>query len=110
MQLYKLFQQNLSLGVIGDLKIQLPPLQEQKAIAEVLSSLDDKIELLQKQNETLEALAQTLFRQWFIEEADDSWEEVELVDCCDYVSSGGTPKTSVSEYYDGDVNWLVLKS
>jgi len=60
--------------VLRDFKkviIDVPPLQEQKVIAEVLSSLDDKIELLQKQNETLEALAQTLFRQWFIEEADD---------------------------------------
>ena len=79
-------QQNLSLGVIGDLKIQLPPLQEQKAIAEVLSSLDDKIELLQKQNETLEALAQTLFRQWFIEEADDSWEEVPLTEIAHFLN------------------------
>ena len=60
------------------LSIPVPPLEEQKAIAEVLSSLDDKIELLQQQNETLEALAQTLFRQWFIEEADNNWEEVEL--------------------------------
>ena len=56
----------------------LNSIKEQKAIAEVLTSLDDKIELLQKQNETLEALAQTLFRQWFIKEADDSWEEVEI--------------------------------
>ena len=46
---------------------------EQKAIAEVLSSLDDKIDLLHRQNKTLEELAQTLFRQWFIEEAKDDW-------------------------------------
>jgi type I restriction enzyme S subunit len=53
----------------------LPPLPEQKAIAEVLSSLDDKIDLLHSQNKTLETMAQTLFRQWFVEEADESWEE-----------------------------------
>lgn len=52
----------------------IPPLEEQKAIAEVLSSLDDKIDLLHRQNKTLEELAQTLFRQWFIEEAKDEWE------------------------------------
>jgi len=52
----------------------LPPLIEQKAIAEVLSSLDDKIDLLHRQNKTLEEMAQTLFRQWFIEEAKDEWE------------------------------------
>ena len=39
--------------------------EEQKAIAEVLSSLDDKIDLLHRQNQTLESLAQTIFRQWF---------------------------------------------
>ena len=43
----------------------LPPLPEQKAIASVLSSLDDKIGLLHRQNKTLEAMAETLFRQWF---------------------------------------------
>jgi type I restriction enzyme S subunit len=52
---------------IKNLEIQLPPLPEQKAIASVLSSLDDKIDLLHQQNQTLEALAETLFRQWFIE-------------------------------------------
>ena len=48
-------------------KFLLPPLPEQKAIAEVLSSLDDKIDLLHRQKKTLEDIAQTLFRQWFIE-------------------------------------------
>ncbi|MDN5071752.1 restriction endonuclease subunit S [Aliarcobacter butzleri] len=54
--------------------ILLPPLEEQKAIAEVLSSLDDKIDLLHHQNKTLESLAQTFFRQWFIEEVKEEWE------------------------------------
>ena len=54
----------------------IPPLLEQKAIAEVLSSLDDKIDLLHRQNKTLEKMAETLFRQWFIEEADENWEEI----------------------------------
>ncbi len=59
-------------------KLSLPPLPEQKAIASVLSSLDDKIDLLHCQNKTLEAMAETLFRQWFIEEAKEDWEEVTL--------------------------------
>ena len=59
-------------------QILLPPLAEQKAIAEVLSSLDDKIDLLHRQNKTLEDMAQTLFRQWFIKEANEEWEEVKL--------------------------------
>jgi type I restriction enzyme, S subunit len=54
--------------------------EEQKAIADVLSSLDDKIDLLHRQNATLEAMAQTLFRQWFVEEAGDGWEEYQVRD------------------------------
>jgi type I restriction enzyme S subunit len=60
--------------VVESIPILLPPLPEQQAIAEVLSSLDDKIDLLHRQNKTLEQLAETLFRQWFVEEADESWE------------------------------------
>ena len=49
----------------------LPPLHEQKAIAEVLSSLDDKIDFLTRQNNTLEDFAQTYFIRWFLEENDN---------------------------------------
>src|SRR5690606_9409714 len=48
-------------GDFENLEIQLPPLPEQKAIASVLSSLDDKIDLLHQQNQTLETLAETLY-------------------------------------------------
>ena len=64
----------------------LPPLPEQKSIAEVLSSLDDKIDLLHRQNKTLENMAQTLFRQWFIEQADAGWEERPLDKVADYLN------------------------
>ncbi len=60
------------------IELSIPPLPEQKAIASVLSSLDDKIDLLHRQNKTLEAMAKTLFRQWFIEEAKEDWEEKTL--------------------------------
>lgn len=51
---------------ISDIEIGLPPLDEQKSIANILSSFDDKIELLREQNKTLETLAQTLFKEWFV--------------------------------------------
>jgi len=54
--------------------VNFPPLPEQCAIASVLSSLDDKIDLLHRQNKTLEQMAETLFRQWFVEEAKEEWE------------------------------------
>ena len=49
----------------------VPPFSEQKSIASILSSLDDKIDLLHRQNATLEKMAETLFRQWFVEEDND---------------------------------------
>lgn len=64
----------------------LPPLPEQKAIAEVLSSLDDKIDLLTRQNKTLEDLAQAYFRKWFIEDASDKWEEKGLDEIADFLN------------------------
>jgi len=47
--------------------VQLPPLPTQKKIAHILSTLDDKIELNRKMNETLEAMAQALFKSWFVD-------------------------------------------
>jgi type I restriction enzyme S subunit len=60
-------QQKLPIYNINDLEINLPPLPTQKAIAEILSSLDDKIELNNQINQNLEALAQALFKQWFVD-------------------------------------------
>ena len=66
----------VSLSDQRQMTLTIPKPNEQRAIAGVLSSLDDKIDLLQRQNKTLEAMAETLFRQWFVEEANDDWEEV----------------------------------
>lgn len=66
--------------MIEDFEISLPPLPEQTAIASILSSLDDKIDLLHRQNKTLEQLAETLFRQWFVEEVEESWEVGTVLD------------------------------
>jgi len=68
-------QLNMKLGDLLSYKLNLPPIPEQTAIASVLGSLDDKIDLLHRQNATLEKMAETLFRQWFVEEAKEEWEE-----------------------------------
>jgi len=84
----------------------LPHLEEQSAIADVLSSLDDKIDLLHRQNKTLEELAQTLFRQWFIEEARDEWEVVKLDDILTITSS---KRVFYSEYVSNGVPFYRSK-
>jgi len=80
-----------------EIEISLPPLATQKAIAEVLSSLDDKIDLLHRQNKTLEQMAETLFRQWFVEEAGEDWEEGKLGDEFDFTMGASPPGTSYNE-------------
>lgn len=60
-------QQNLNAQRIKDFDITLPPLEEQKRIADILWSLDDKIELNRRINANLEAQAQALFRSWFVD-------------------------------------------
>lgn len=68
---------------IEALDIEIPSLDIQHSIASILSSLDDEIDLLHCENATLEKLAETLFRQWFVEEAKEEWEEGKLGDYFD---------------------------
>ncbi len=58
---------SLNEGIIRRIPITLPPLPEQKAIAHILGSLDDKIELNRRMNATLEGMAQALFKSWFVD-------------------------------------------
>lgn len=56
-----------NLGILRNTPLYLPPISEQKTIARILGSLDDKIELNQRMNETLEATARALFKSWFVD-------------------------------------------
>ena len=58
---------SLTTQMVRNMKINLPSLQEQKAIANILSSLDEKIELNNQMNKTLEEMAQALFKRWFVD-------------------------------------------
>ncbi|AYZ17320.1 TPA: restriction endonuclease subunit S [Klebsiella aerogenes] len=87
--------------------VSLPSIQEQKAIASVLSSLDDKIDLLHRQNKTLESMANTLFRQWFIEDAHIHWTEKKL-SSFGRIICGKTPSKKNSLYFGNDVPFLKI--
>jgi type I restriction enzyme S subunit len=68
------------------IEISLPPLTEQKNIALILFNLDNKIDLLHRQNATLEKMAETLFRQWFVEEAKEDWETMPLSQMANFLN------------------------
>lgn len=133
---------SLNQGVIERIPILLPPLDEQRAIANILGTIDDKIELNRQTNETLEAMARTLFKSWFVDfdpvrakaegrqpsgmdvetaklfpsefveselgEIPKGWRDVPFLDFAELLS-GGTPKTSVPEYWNGDIKWASAK-
>lgn len=93
--------------LIKEFVFELPPLEEQRQIAAILSSIDDKIELLHEQNKTLEELAQTLFRHYFIENPNPSWQEKPLSDFGNIIC-GKTPSKKVDEYYNGDIPFIKI--
>ena len=125
----------------NDRKINVPPLPEQRAIAQVLGSLDDKIELNRNMSERLEGIARAVFKSWFVnfdpvrgkaegrkpmgmdaetaalfpdsfedsgEQTPVGWTKASILELADLLS-GGTPSTSVAEYWDGDIPWVSAK-
>jgi type I restriction enzyme S subunit len=119
---------------------------EQRAIAHILGTLDDKIELNRRMNETLEAMARALFKSWFVDfepvrakmegrwdrgqslpglpahlynlfpsrlvdselgEVPEGWEVQPFSETVEVIG-GGTPKTSVPEYWGGDIPWFSV--
>ena len=97
----------ISGSVVKSIAISLPPLPEQIRIASILSSLDDKIDLLHRENKTLEAMAETLFRQWFIEEAKEDWEEKPL-SFYGKIVCGKTPPKKESKYFGGETPFIKI--
>ena len=81
-----------------------PGKQERERILETISSLDDKIDLLRRENATLEQMAETMFRQWFVVERKEEWEEGKLGDILT-VKGGTTPSTKEPSFWDGDIAW-----
>jgi type I restriction enzyme S subunit len=58
---------HINLGLLRDAPVEWPPLNQQRAIAAILSSLDDKIDLNHQTNETLEMMARSIFKDWFVD-------------------------------------------
>lgn len=82
---------------LKDLCWQFPPLPEQRGIAAVLSSLDAKIDLLHRQNKTLESLASALWRKTFIEEARPNWKSGRVSDISSIITGKGLKRSEFVE-------------
>jgi type I restriction enzyme S subunit len=96
-------------------QISLPPLAEQKRIADILSAIDDKIELNRRINANLEQQAQALYKSWFVDfepfggKMPEDWKEGRLEDIGEVVG-GGTPSKSISDYYTSNgIAWITPK-
>lgn len=92
-------RQRVPKETFDNLFISLPPLPEQQRIASILSSLDDKIDLLHRENKTLEAMAETLFRKWFVEEAKEDWKEGVIADFAEHYKKSITPQKYPTELF-----------
>ena len=139
-------QPSLNRNFIYNKTFLVPSVAEQQAISHILGTLDDKIELNRKQNETLEAMARAMFKAWFVDfepvrakmegrwkrgqslpgmpahlydlfpdrmveselgEIPEGWDIGSFTNIVDIVG-GGTPKTSVSEYWGGGIPWFSV--
>lgn len=92
-------RQRVPKQAFDDLCLSLPPLPEQKTIISILSSLDDKIDMLYLQNATLEKMAETLFRQWFVVEAKEEWEEGVITDLANHFKKSVNPQKNDNTEY-----------
>lgn len=123
------------------LEVEVPSLREQHEISDFVGSIDDRITLLRETNATLEAIAQALFKSWFVdfdpvrakqqgrapEGMDEAtaalfpdafaeselglvpkgWQALSFTETIDVIG-GGTPKTSVAEYWNGEIPWFSV--
>ena len=141
-------QPNASASTMGKAPVRMPKLKtDQRRIAHILGTLDDKIELNRRMNATLEGMARALFKSWFVDfepvrakmegrwrrgeslpgmpaemynlfperlspselgDVPEGW-EVGVLDDSIELLSGGTPRTSVAEYWNGDIPWYTAK-
>lgn len=116
-------RQRVQQSVLENLEVTLPPLDEQRRIAGILGSLDDKIELNRRINANLEAQAQALFRSWFVDfepfrdgpfvdselgKIPQGWKVGNYTDIVE-IKGGGTPKTGIQEYWNGTIPFFSPK-
>ena len=104
---------SLTTKVLNEVKISYPKCKnEQKRIADILSAFDDKIELNNQMNQTLEAMSTVLFKEWFIDKIDNDWTETKIKDfdviVTDYVANGSFKSLSENVNYKEEKDYSIL--
>ncbi|OXB90288.1 hypothetical protein B9L21_05860 [Geobacillus uzenensis] len=99
-------QKAITIDSLKKLSILLPPINVQRKICDILHSINYKITLNKRINSTLEEMAMTLYKHWFVENGD--LERVSIEEFGSIIG-GGTPKTTVAEYWDGNIPWISVK-
>ncbi|OPY86289.1 MAG: EcoKI restriction-modification system protein HsdS [Syntrophus sp. PtaU1.Bin208] len=110
---------NLNTKILGGISVPLLSLNTQDRIISILSAYDDLIENNRQRIQLLEQAARLLYKEWFvnlrfpghehvkiIDGVPEGWERKKIADVCETVG-GGTPSTRVTEYWDGDITWVV---
>jgi type I restriction enzyme, S subunit len=91
---------SINTEILSTVDVAFPPLPEQCSIAGVLSSLDDKIDLLHRQNKTVEGMAATLWWKMFVEEAGPNWKKGKLGDIAEINPLRSIKKGAIAAYLD----------
>ena len=112
---------HINLTVLRNFEIPVPPLEIQKSIASILSAYDDLIENNRRRIQLLEQAARLLYKEWFVrlrfpghehvrvmDGVPEGWERKTAFDEMD-ILSGGTPKTGVPDYWNGDIPFFTPK-
>ncbi|PFA68762.1 hypothetical protein CN378_06025 [Bacillus sp. AFS015802] len=114
---------SINTQILSDIEVKVPPINVQHKLEDILDSIDEKIELNKKMNHTLEETAMTLYKHWFVDfgpfqdgefvESDlgmipIGWEVVGVSKFSNIIG-GGTPKTSIEEYWGGEFPWISVK-
>jgi type I restriction enzyme, S subunit len=107
----------------SNIEVRVPSLALQRRITIVLSAYDDLLENNTRRIAILEEMAQALYREWFVHfrfpghesvamvedgngRLPEGWERKTIIDICDRITSGGTPNTQESSYWNGEIPWL----
>ena len=110
---------NLNQRILASVPVVLPPREHQERIIGVISAYDDLIENNRWRIQLLEQAARLLYKEWFVHlrfpghedvkiknGVPEGWKRKKIAEVCETVG-GGTPSTKVSDYWEGDITWVV---